>query len=122
MEGSGSGGRHGAGGQQVIDPSNPGEFVDYVISSFESNRMAVDSAVVAYIRKEVIVEGREWEDGVRNGRIDLAQTQEILAAALGATAALAERVGRPMIDLTLATPTLDEVIEGRGCPYPFRRC
>jgi hypothetical protein len=121
LAGSGGGDRFGSAG--TIDPSSRGDFVDYVVGSFASNRMPVESDVVAYIREEVFVDDKEWEQGVRSGRIDVEKTHAILTEALEATAELADRVGRPTVDMDLAPRTFIEVVEGRWkCPYPFLLC
>jgi hypothetical protein len=123
MEASGFGGGQEGGGTELLNPADRGDFVADIVSNFERNRMAVASDVVAYIRGTVLVGDKEWEDGVRDGRIDLSQTHKILVEALEESGALADRVGRPMLDITLAEPTFVEVVHDRwNCPYPFLIC
>jgi hypothetical protein len=122
MEGAGSGRGSERGGAPTMDPSNLGDFLQDLINEFERNRMPVDSEVIDYIRNVVLVGEKEWEDGVRNGRIDVSQTRTILLEALEATGQLADRVGHPLVDMTLAEPTFVQVMERRNCPYPIMIC
>lgn len=123
MEASGGSGSYEGDPIGTVDPANFGDFVDYVVSRFEVTRMPVDQSVIDYIKTQVLPGDAEWEQGVRNGKIDVTKTQDILVEALEASGDVADSVGQPTLDLTIAEPTFIKVVEGRWhCPFPFLIC
>lgn len=114
----------GGGHSGVTTPTLPvgrSQFVEQLISDFETRRMGVETEVVGYILGEVLVPEDQWRSGIEMGRFDLEVVRRLMEESLEAAADIAMTRERIVIDRPLAEKTFYETIHGR-CAVPFLIC
>ncbi len=115
------GGQRGSSGSTTFAQQGRDEFVQRIVSKFE-RRIGIETEVVGFILSGLAPE-KEWQAGVRAGKIDLDFVTRLITEALELAAERAEGRERIVIDVPLADRAFHEVIEVRyGCPYPFFFC
>jgi hypothetical protein len=115
-------GEMGGSTPTAVEAEGRDEFVQRLVSDFETHRMGVDLAVVGYILGKVLEPEEKWQAGLEAGRIDLDKVTRLLRDSLALAADRAEASStRLVVDLSLAKPALYEVIHGY-CDFPFLIC
>jgi hypothetical protein len=120
---SSAGGSWGGGGSVISAPLGRGDFIEGIISDFETRRVGVERPVVGYILNEVLAPEDEWRAGIENDRFDLERVRALITESLEHAASVAERRDRIVIDEPLARASFMAVIHERNnCAFPFLIC
>lgn len=123
MEAGGSGFRGGMGVTTLPNPADRGDFVAQLVSDFERRRIGVDTNVVGFIVRKVLVPDPEWIEGLKARRFNPAWVATMINESLDLAASRAEKRDRLVIDVGLAEPAFHEVLELRHeCDFPFIFC
>lgn len=104
------------------NPADRGRFVEGVVSGFEARRMGVDSGVVGFILRQVLVSDEEWARGWKERKFDPARVASKIEEGLELAAERADERSVLVIDAPLAEEIYAEIRKRRQCVYPIRKC
>ena len=120
---SSAGGAWGGDGDVAVAPVGRGDFVQALVSDFETRRVGVERPVVGYILGEVLAPEEQWVSALEQERFDLERVRGLMTEALDYAADIAEGRDRIVIDEPLARESFMEVIHSRNnCDFPFMIC
>jgi hypothetical protein len=84
--------------------------------------MGVDSGVVGFILRQVLVSDKEWARGWKERKFDPTRVAAKIEEGLDLAAERADERGLLVVDVPLAEETYAEIRKSRQCVYPIRKC